>query len=61
MSALLYVLVIADGLILAISYVQFTEPWANDACYHLMPLCGYPNAFIILAAVLIGLRFALRA
>jgi hypothetical protein len=64
MSALLFVLMIADGYILVVSCAQFRESWANKACHYLTPLCGYPHALIIVALVLIGLlglRFARRA
>jgi hypothetical protein len=61
MSALLIVLIITDGFILVLSYVQFREGWASDACQYLMPLCGHPNGLIIVAIFLIGLHFVMRA
>jgi hypothetical protein len=47
MSALIFVLIVADGLILVLSYAQATQGWAVHSCNFLLPLCDYPSLLII--------------
>jgi hypothetical protein len=61
MSAFLMALIIADGFILVLSYVQHSQGWAYQGCQYLIPLCSHPNALIVAAVILIGLHFAMRA
>lgn len=61
MSGLIFLLVTLDCIVLIISFAQFREAWANEACLYVMPLCDYPNALIAFAVILVGLHFAVRA
>ena len=61
MSALIFVLIIADGLILVLSYAQVSQSWAAHSCQYLIPLCDYPSLLIVAGMILFGLHFVMRA
>jgi hypothetical protein len=61
MAIFLIVFIIADIVIVAISYSQYRVPVAHDFCQFLAPLCGYPRSLVVVAVLLIGIRFAMRA
>jgi hypothetical protein len=61
MAVLLIVFIIADVIIVGASYSQYRVPVAHGFCQFLAPLCSYPRSLIVVAVLLFGIRFAMRA